>query len=468
MCLAKFLAADEIKTKFIESEDILRAMTTPIAPVQIKVEPDIEPSLIQDVALDQAIKEDPFEDVDNHDDFESTEAETEVKVPKQEPDGSLVPTITIKSEHPESPVKPKRVRKKRHRPYIRKRPEKKIQCESCPEIFAHDCHYRTHLSQHRKNNDPPFQTCSTCGYKLYSSEGVRNHERVKCTALKFFCWYCKVEFSKKKVMLEHMADHISLADSKFHCNYEDCTYSCPSALSAFYHLSSHYAPLNYVCQICSVIVNNHQRFQRHMKRHERQACPPPPKRYECDHCGRIISSGKANLIRHIQIKHQNRRFKCSLCPEDAPKDFPCFEAMQLHKVREHGVEKFKCRLCGKGFPYSSQLKIHERSHFGMDRSKKPKVCPHCFKDFSCSANMRRHVLIVHNQIRRFECPFEGCNASFGQKSQQIVHYRSQHSGEKPLVCSEAGCEARFSDPSVLYRHMRNVHKISGRPRKKIN
>ncbi|KAI0655055.1 hypothetical protein C8Q70DRAFT_936670 [Cubamyces menziesii] len=86
----------------------------------------------------------------------------------------------------------------------------------------------------------------------------------------------------------------------------------------------------------------------------------------------------------------------------------------------------------------------------------------------CGAKMdrdlKRHML-KHQKEDRIKCTYEGCNATFSQKSNLKTHL-NVHTGNRMHTCTESWidehgrirpCPATFKDPSMLTRHRKTRH-----------
>lgn len=304
----------------------------------------------------------------------------------------------------------------------RRKPPSSYPCEICPRFFPNSKKLSEHCRQHRSNNDPPLHECSSCKFRFYSTKSAQNH---KC-GLKNICYFCHDEFEGRKPLFRHMEEH-HRESSSFVCLLSECQYKSSKVETMFYHLSSHFAPLEILCELCSMRFTNQEKYYRHRAMHNAR------KLFACDICGVKIWM-KQNLQRHMQRSHLNKRYFCDQCPSS----FSDGSVLKQHKVRNHGLEsQFYCDLCDVKFVFLSQLTAHQKTHSngrhlfsrrvrrrkGEPPDSGPFHCEICNKMFSLKANKRRHVETVHLGVKKYACQFLNCSATFSQRTGLEVHYR---------------------------------------------
>ncbi|XP_036373234.1 zinc finger protein 239-like isoform X2 [Megalops cyprinoides] len=109
-----------------------------------------------------------------------------------------------------------------------------------------------------------------------------------------------------------------------------------------------------------------------------------------------------------------------------------------------GTEKRKliCKYCGKGFNFSSEMKLHHRVHTG----EKPFACTHCGRRFSQSCSLKKHQS-VHTGEKPFSCI--QCGKKFSDTG-NLRRHMNVHTGYKPFRCVHCGKE--YCDSRDLKRH----------------
>ena len=99
----------------------------------------------------------------------------------------------------------------------------------------------------------------------------------------------------------------------------------------------------------------------------------------CYTCGKGFTQ-KVSLQRHQASHSDERKHKCTLCPEG--RFFKTKNDLSGH-MNYHYEPKHECKLCGKKFHRSSDLNTHMKIHFDPTYS-----CLQCGKKFHTSRNLK--------------------------------------------------------------------------------
>ncbi|KAJ3043303.1 hypothetical protein HDV00_005306 [Rhizophlyctis rosea] len=81
------------------------------------------------------------------------------------------------------------------------------------------------------------------------------------------------------------------------------------------------------------------------------------------------------------------------------------------------------------------------------------ICPHppCFKTYTLTTFLRRHVRSVHTKERPFVCPHPGCGKTYITNDRMKSH-AVMHSGEFPYSCEVETCGKKFKTRSSWRNH----------------
>ncbi|CAB4055200.1 unnamed protein product [Lepeophtheirus salmonis] len=78
------------------------------------------------------------------------------------------------------------------------------------------------------------------------------------------------------------------------------------------------------------------------------------------------------------------------------------------------------------------------------------TCEMCHKSFPQKYRLTRHVEEVHEQVKNFICPFQGCSKAFFKKT-SITRHSLTHLKDSIYHCEN--CWKKFKDPSGLKYHV---------------
>ena len=92
----------------------------------------------------------------------------------------------------------------------------------------------------------------------------------------------------------------------------------------------------------------------------------------------------------------------------------------------------------------------------VENMKKTFVCTICNKSFTTRFSLKTHM-VIHADLKPFECPYEGCNKCFRTKSTLNTHISLIHTVEKDYICS--ACGKAYSKPWLLKQHERRHHIV---------
>ena len=145
---------------------------------------------------------------------------------------------------------------------------------------------------------------------------------------------------------------------------------------------------------------------------------------------------------NVDTETGKKTYTCELCF----KSYSRSNSLRRHLLVHTGEKSYECDLCDKKFSIKSYLTAHRKIHSG----ETPFGCTFCLKQFNRVSNLRAHML-VHTGVKPHSCPVCGklFNLSSNLKRHMVIH-----TGIKPHVCSVCGKE--FGLSSSLKEHVR-VH-----------
>lgn len=112
--------------------------------------------------------------------------------------------------------------------------------------------------------------------------------------------------------------------------------------------------------------------------------------------------------------------------------FPNSTALKDHKRTHTGESPYLCSHCGKSFKTSNILRQHLQRH-----GEKNFQCPECPMRFYVKVNLQKHMC-THSKEKPYVC--DECGSSF-TRGDSLKSHRFKHSGERPFKCEE--CSMRY-------------------------
>jgi hypothetical protein len=175
----------------------------------------------------------------------------------------------------------------------------------------------------------------------------------------------------------------------------------------------------YTCSECDFRANTKIRLASHLF-YEKTKKENEENGYilNCNYCDAKFKD-KYRLRNHINTHTQERKYKCNKC------SFETYDPSRIydHKQRHKGV-KLKCYICGK---------LKENSQ-----------------------DLREHILLVHQKLRRYKCDIDGCNKTFQKFGGLKNHKIAFHENLRQYKCSQ--CKSTFNLKSTLDKHVQDIHE----------
>ena len=154
----------------------------------------------------------------------------------------------------------------------------------------------------------------------------------------------------------------------------------------------------------------------------------------------------------IGKSHHNkgyRNFNCEECPYTTSQK----ANLKAHIIGVHEkMKKYICQECGYAALQKSGLKQHVA---GVHEKIKNHDCQECGYSASMKSNLKQHIEQVHEKIRNHFCGECGYSASV--KSKLKRHIEGVHTKIRSHVCGK--CKYATSQKVHLKKHMETVHEV---------
>lgn len=147
--------------------------------------------------------------------------------------------------------------------------------------------------------------------------------------------------------------------------------------------------------------------------------------------------------RKINMK---KKIKCDKCGREFGKK----ELLDRHMMLHSNIIMYSCHVCGHKYARAGELTRHMRVH-ALDDYK----CPHCQLEIRSPALFKRHMELMHGEVKAFLCTFPGCEFK-SDKPSNVEKHAVIHSNVKAYSCSE--CGKHFSQPNGLRSHLRSCQQ----------
>ncbi|XP_069692779.1 zinc finger protein OZF-like isoform X2 [Periplaneta americana] len=195
----------------------------------------------------------------------------------------------------------------------------------------------------------------------------------------------------------------------------------------------------FVCNICYALFDYRRDVVRHRNEVHRRKSDGM---FECLKCGKV-SYEFHNFMTHFKI-HSKSENECDAMSEERKK----------HKKTLKTSQAFICELCGKSYKRTDSLKTHRMidhladAKFKLQMQEKNYVCDTCGRRFAFRCLLRDHVN-MHSGMKPYSC--SECDRTFAQRASLKQHVKI-HGDHKPFPCPE--CSLAFYGRGDLKKHMR--------------
>lgn len=175
------------------------------------------------------------------------------------------------------------------------------------------------------------------------------------------------------------------------------------------HLRYHHDNKPFKCDLCPMSFINVVSIRNHMYRHM------TTKKLYCDQCERGYNDSRH--LREHKISHTIlAAFRCDMCP----KRYPRKQALEAHIQGIHMSESkvYECKICGYKTRTMTVLYSHSKRH------NKTHPCEFCGRNFANSLELQDHRLAIHIKVKSFECKV--CGKFFVSHRYVLKHMRRTH------------------------------------------
>ena len=288
----------------------------------------------------------------------------------------------------------------------------KIKCDQCEKLFSTNWHRQKHISRIHQN----------------VKEDQRGFRKRKD---KSQCYICDKEFEHEEMELHMLTWHsneqnsFDMKDSTFANNHQVESQST-------IEMKMEEDVIEEADPLKIEVVENPIKLEPK---------DPDPLAYQSEDAS-FISDNK---------DYVTTPYHCSICE----KSYAKIKSLKRHEALTHKTQNFKCDICIKSFVHKDLLQQHKQK-VHLQNKKEFLLCEVCKKSISKS-NMKRHILEVHEKIRKYMC--EMCDKAFTEKRNLLCHNQSFHSDTKieteGIRCSY--CSKIFNSKAIG-RHTREVHE----------
>ncbi|KAL7634091.1 UNVERIFIED_CONTAM: hypothetical protein RMT77_015419 [Armadillidium vulgare] len=310
-----------------------------------------------------------------------------------------------------------------------------FQCTKCPVQFKSVVAYNDHMKKH---NGGFLYTCYVCKKTFSKSSNLIAHENIhKANSQKFYCDYCKTEFSQ----LGNLSRHLKK-------NTDRDSYSCSKCSSKFETgcLLRKHLQIHSESSIMKVIVSssgsdvdeNQKDIENNLKSDTNTVS-----QYQCTLCCKVFNS-KKGFYAHTVTHSEANIFECKICN----RSFRWKKNLIRHTYTHTNETPYKCSKCPKAYCSKYELSRHKNQHLGI----KPFKCEQCHKTYYKKNSLNTHMA-VHSAIKPFSCQY--CKTQYCQKI-GLKRHLSKNTGQEPYMCDL--CPSHFESQCLLKNHSSLFHK----------
>ena len=432
----------------------------------------------EDQSQDNTVTE--FEKIDDCDNFfDEVENEPEKRITKEESESEKISSVSLTTKSfflkcgvcykdCSDPISLKRHTSKCTKSDNSKNTlNEKLQCDKCKDIFGSQHQLEMHIAiAHIKDCPECPQQFEMTGDLVTHLEEVHNMTEFACFSCDvifqtpsrkkkhmqhcnegFKCSICKMTLCGQPILKEHIkAVHKMIKDKK--CHLCDKTFPAENRLKAHIKKAHLDVGKSYPCHICGKIFPHQHSVTKHIRKvHEKRF---KERLFHCDKCDAVYKNSKQALDNHYRMVHAGEKlsYQCDICGKEVTSK----TSLSKHiKFTHKKIKNFKCGHCPKTFAYKNSLTWHIESAHATIKSF---VCSTCNISL-CSQNaLKTHIETVHDPDPKFTC--NQCGKAFKYKYNFFEHIKVVHEGKRDFKCDTCGKE--FVRLSYLQKHVESAHR----------
>lgn len=280
-----------------------------------------------------------------------------------------------------------------YEPFQCNKPLLPYKCFICSNLTHYKIQNLIHTCHKKNLNKVVYKHCKKCRVLSFSKLWLFLHQK-QCK-YRFECAHCDYKAGQKGNLKNHMVRFHATDAKPYQC--ELCLFATHRVDSMKSHMKSKHKPSHMQDWFC------------------------------CDHCD-FRSNKRANLKRHITVKHSTgrKKFKCKECSFAAHTKDHLQKHIKSRHIPTDLMKWFECDQCDFRTRQQSYLKIHMTlKHSIGERKYKCEYCPY---QSHKGSHVRDHTIHQHtpeSKIKWVECEF--CTASVKSKTALRYHIKCKHS-----------------------------------------
>lgn len=278
---------------------------------------------------------------------------------------------------------------------------------------------KKHIQDHFKINLSEL-TCGICKVQCKTKNRLQNHMLIHGEA-RFPCNICGKKFRMMKYVRRHInethKDLSSMAETEANNDTDEnvrmkeskqikprlqkpgicdvCGKSYTSLASMLNHRTIHFDDRPYPCTKCNKKFRLQNSLRNHMMTHGNT------KDYVCEHCGKSFKISQGLRMHRLRY-HENVDYKCEICD----RKFLSFGGKKYHIFREHkevadscGLKLYPCKYCSRKCASYQEFLRHESSHV----DNRSHVCDICEGRWATTSQLNVHRKSHFGLNKKFHC-----------------------------------------------------------------